>query len=356
MMGGRTTEVRGESIDVISHFAAPFVLLSAILVVGDDHSPIGVPGPLDQQLRREDPSALRDARRLGDARRGALVFYQPALTCTKCHVNERADAPPTLGPDLAALGKDVPDVELVEGILEPSKAIKKGYEPVTIATDDGRTLTGLLVEERADALVLKDPSQEGKPVTIARGRIEHQSRGGPSIMPGGLVNTLGSRQQFLDLVRYLMEIAEHGPARARALRPDPSLVSPPLPDYERRLDHAGMIAGLGPQNFRRGEAIYARVCANCHGTKDQPGSLPTAPRFASATLKNGGDPYTMYRTITDGFGQMAPQTWMVPLQKYDVIHYIREAYLKPANPGRYAAVDRAYLDRLPKGTIQGPWP
>ena len=334
------------------------ILLAVVLVSGADGGPAdGVPGPLDQQLRREDPSALaRDARRLGDARRGALVFYQPALTCTRCHVNERADAPPPLGPDLAALGKEVSDIELVEGILEPSKAIKKGYEPITIATDDGRTITGLLAEERPDAVVLRDPGQDGKPITIARGRIEQQSRGGPSIMPAGLVNALGSRQQFLDLVRYLMEIAEHGPARARALRPDPALVSPPLPDYERRLDHAGMIAGLGPKNLQSGEAIYSRVCANCHGTKDQPGSLPTAPRFASATLKNGSDPYTMYRTITDGFGQMAAQTWMVPRQKYDVIHYIREAYLKAAGPGRYAAVDRAYLDRLPKGTTQGPAP
>ena len=30
-------------------------------------------------------------------------------------------------------------------------------------------------------------------------------------MPAGLVNALASRQQFLDLVCYLLEIAEHGP-------------------------------------------------------------------------------------------------------------------------------------------------
>ena len=53
---------------------------------------------------------------------------------------------------------------------------------------------------------------------------------------------------------------------------------------------------------------------------------------------------------------MTPQTWMVPRQKYDVIHYIREAFLKPHNPGQYARVDRAYLDRLPKGTSRGPEP
>ena len=46
---------------------------------------------------------------------------------------------------------------------------------------------------------------------------------------------------------------------------------------------------------------------------------------------------------------MAPQTWMVPRQKYDVIHYLRETYLKPHNPTQYAKVDAAYLAELPEG-------
>jgi hypothetical protein len=47
---------------------------------------------------------------------------------------------------------------------------------------------------------------------------------------------------------------------------------------------------------------------------------------------------------------------MVPEQKYDVIHYIREAYLKPYHPGQYGRVDPAYLARLPKGTSRGVEP
>ena len=133
-------------------------------------------------------------------------------------------------------------------------------------------------------------------------------------------------------------------------------MAPPLPEYERRLDHAGLIAGLDAASLRRGEAIYIRVCANCHGTADRPGSLPDAPRFASAALRNGSDPYSLYRTITDGFGRMAPQSWMVPQQKYDVIQYIRETYFKPQNRGQYVAVNRTYLDRLPKGDTRGPSP
>ena len=53
---------------------------------------------------------------------------------------------------------------------------------------------------------------------------------------------------------------------------------------------------------------------------------------------------------------MPPQTWMVPSQKYDVIHYIRETFLRNDNPMQYAVVDRAYLDTLPRGTTRGPEP
>ena len=64
----------------------------------------------------------------------------------------------------------------------------------------------------------------------------------------------------------------------------------------------------------------------------------------------------MYQTLTHGFGMMTPQTWMVPQQKYDVIHYIREAYLKPHNPGQYVKIEDAYLAGLPKGASRGPKP
>jgi putative heme-binding domain-containing protein len=284
-----------------------------------------------------------------------VVFYQPALTCAKCHV--RDSSAPALGPDLTTVGRDVADVYLVESLLDPSKTIRQGFETVTISTDDGRSVTGLLGQDRADDVVLRDPGQDGKPITIEKARIEERKDGGVSIMPAGLVNNLESRQQFLDLVRYLMEIAEKGPDRARELRPDPSLLVPtPLPESERDIDHAGLIGKLGQPSFKRGEAIYNRICINCHGTKDKPGSLPTSLRFASGTFKNGADPLSMYRTLTLGFGQMTAQTWMVPRQKYDVIHYIREAYLKPFNPGQNARVDRTYLSRLPRGKSMGPEP
>ncbi len=327
--------------------AALFVLLS-----------LATPAPaaLQDQLLKEGAASLaKAAREQGDAGRGVLIFYRPELTCTRCHGN--GDDTGTLGPDLAKAGKEASDLYLVESILFPSKVIKKGFETVTITTKSGKSLTGLVAQQDAGAVILRDPNQDGKLVTIPMADIDERNDKGPSLMPEGLVNLLDGRQEFLDLARYLMEIAEKGPERARQLRPAASLFAPPpLPAYERDLDHAGLLRALDQKSYKRGEAIYDRVCANCHGTRQQQGSLPTSLRFAEGKFKNGSDPYRMYQTLTHGFGLMTAQTWMVPEQKYDVIHYIREAYLKPYNPSQYVPITERYLAGLPKGKSRGPKP
>jgi hypothetical protein len=150
-------------------------------------------------------------------------------------------------------------------------------------------------------------------------------------------------------VRYLIEIRDGGEKRAEELKPSASLLALKVPEYEGHLDHNGFLTSWNDDSLKRGEAIYQRVCANCHGTKDAPGSLPNSLRFAEGKFKNGSDPLSMYRTLTYGFGFMVPQTWMVPSQKYDVIHYIRERYLRPHNPSQYVEVDRNYLASLPVG-------
>jgi putative heme-binding domain-containing protein len=327
-------------------------LLSA-LPIGAPQSPVGP--ALDEQLRAEKVETLvRDGLEQGDPARGAIIFYQPYLRCTKCHTAGEETAHP-LGPDLARLERETRPAQLIESVLDPSKEIRKGFEPVTLLLKDGRTLSGILVEQSAGAIVLRDVAQEGRKLSVPRSEIDELTRPITSIMPAGLVNQLGGRQQFLDLVAYLAEIAAKGPRRALALKPAPALYAlPPIPEYEQHLDHAGLIAELDDGSFERGALIYKRVCANCHGTRSEAGSLPTSLRFATGKFKNGSDPFAMYQTLTRGFGLMVPQTWMVPQQKYDVVHYIREAYLKPHNPTQYQAVDDAYLARLPKGDTRGP--
>ncbi len=311
---------------------------------------------LEQQLLAVSPSQLAaEALQSGDAARGAILFHQPQSLCSRCHSTGQS-AVSLLGPDLTALPADTTDAHLVESVLQPSKEIRRGYESVTVVLTDGRSLSGLVAERTAAALILRDAARGGEPTVLSVDSIDEVVPATVSLMPAGQTAALASRQQFLDLIRYLSELRTGGVRRARELQPPAALLTLQIPQYEQSIDHAGFIRDLDDAALQRGEAIYRRVCQNCHGTKDQAGSLPTSLRFAEGRFRSGSDPFTMYQTLTRGFGLMAAQTWMVPSQKYDVIHYIRQTMLKPYNPSQYFEVQDAWLAGLPAGDSRGPEP
>ena len=320
------------------------------------HSSRASAAGLEERLAAEAVSELvADAREFGDPARGAVVFYQPALSCTRCHL--AGDGSERLGPDLTRPGPVVSDEHLVDSVLRPSAVIREGFAPVTLVKTDGSIVSGLMISESPEAISLRDSARDFKQVKVSRSDVVQVGRGDVSIMPKGQLGLLSSRQQFLDLIAYLRAIRDGGASRAAELEPAPSLwADRPPPEYEKRIDHAGILKSLDKEARQRGQAIYERLCVNCHGTHEEPGSLPTSLRFAKGQFKNGSDPYTMYRTLTHGFGMMVAQTWMVPTQKYDVIHYIREAYLKEHNPSQYFEVSAEYLAGLPEGDTRGPAP
>ena len=116
-----------------------------------------------------------------------------------------------------------------------------------------------------------------------------------------------------------------------------------------RADHSELVSGWNEKTLEEGRQIYATLCVVCHGTKEQLGSLPTALRFAEGPFKNGADPLSMFTTLTKGFGQMVPQPQYTTAQKYAVIHYIRETFLRPHNRSQLVEITPAYLASLPKG-------
>ncbi|MEM7314573.1 MAG: DUF6797 domain-containing protein, partial [Planctomycetota bacterium] len=241
--------------------------------------------------------------------------------------------------------------------LNPSKSIRDGYTTAIVTTDQGKQLTGILFEKSSEQVTIREANRDGKTTVVPQSSIDDFEVSKNSLMPTGLVDQLASPAQFYDLVRYVLDVAEKGPKFAASVQPPVALTMlPPLPDYESQIDHAGMIGSMDDESFKRGRKIYNRVCANCHGTLKKEGSLPTAPKFASSQLKNGHDPFRMYQTLTHGYGLMVAQRWMVPQQKYDVIHYIREEYFKRRNKELHTKTDEAYLASLPKGNQRGPEP
>lgn len=331
-------------------------ILTPLLLLG--LTPPAVAQTLEQQLSQNTAGELAaSARQHGDARRGAILFHQVHVGCVKCHAVDGSGN--SLGPDLTNLKKqqNATDEHIVRSILLPSADIRKGYESVSLLTAKGRTVTGLLVSKSDDGVTVRDPAGKGDRTFIPTDDVEEMLPSSNSIMPAGIVNQLGGRQQFLDLVRYVLEIRDGGLDVARTLQPPPGLITFQLPEYEKNVDHERLIRSLDADALKRGQKIYDRLCINCHGDLEKPGSLPTALRFAEGRFRNGGDPYTMYRTLTHGFGLMVPQTWMVPRQKYDVVHYIRETYVRRNKQGdQYGNITDQYLADLPKGTSLGPEP
>jgi mono/diheme cytochrome c family protein len=111
--------------------------------------------------------------------------------------------------------------------------------------------------------------------------------------------------------------------------------------------HAELLAGMKKANYANGERIYGGLCVNCHGKDGITPSLPLSRAFGKGDLKFGTDPYSLYRTLTYGNGNMAAQTWMTEQERYDVIHFIRERYMKPMHPA-YRPVTKNYLASLPR--------
>ncbi len=119
-------------------------------------------------------------------------------------------------------------------------------------------------------------------------------------------------------------------------------------EAEAAVDHRKLIESLGPENFARGEKLYAALCLACHGTPTAPGSLPTSRAFWREPFKNGGDPFSLYQTLTKGLGAMPPWPMLTPDQRHDVVHYIREEFVKKHDPAKYVPVTPEWLATLPK--------
>ena len=119
------------------------------------------------------------------------------------------------------------------------------------------------------------------------------------------------------------------------------------------VNHSGLMQAWDEASLERGQTIYNNLCVNCHGADGRTPSLPVARAFGTGELKFGTDPYAMFRTLTDGNGLMGLQTWMTPRERYDVIHYIREQFMKPLHPG-FKPLTPEYLAGLPKAETATP--
>jgi len=156
------------------------------------------PGKNDAPL----PPLTELAARTGDAAMGKIVFNTNG-TCNKCHqVNGIGQE---IGPNLSEIGKKLAKTALYEAIVYPSAAISHGFENWLVITEDGQSLSGLLISETDQEIAIKDEKGIVRKVPVQE--IEARKKQETSLMPADL-QRLMTTEELVDLVEYLTTLKE----------------------------------------------------------------------------------------------------------------------------------------------------
>jgi putative membrane-bound dehydrogenase-like protein len=130
----------------------------------------------------------------GDPARGRLVFRERCASCHRLHGEGEQ-----IGPDLTFANRKDRDFLLVS-LVDPSGVVRKEFQSYTVQTNDGRVLTGLIVEQAPDSVTLRDA--KGERTTIARAEVEDLKESAASLMPESLYRDIAP-DQLRDLFGYL---------------------------------------------------------------------------------------------------------------------------------------------------------
>ncbi|MFM7292171.1 MAG: PVC-type heme-binding CxxCH protein, partial [Planctomycetia bacterium] len=127
------------------------------------------------------PPVSELVKRKGDPAVGKTVFAG-AGTCAKCHVVDGAGK--AVGPNLSGVGAKLSRESLYESVLAPSAAISHSYETYTAILEDGRSVTGLLVSQSPDQVVIR--GVDSIDVTLPAGELDELVKQPVSLMPADL--------------------------------------------------------------------------------------------------------------------------------------------------------------------------
>jgi putative heme-binding domain-containing protein len=269
-----------------------------------------LPKSLSAILLRENRQALAsEVDRLGDPVRGELVYRRQALACASCHAI--GNVGPKIGPNLVAVGTAADTTYVVEAILEPNKAIAQHYENKLITLDDGSVLMGSIIYQSDKEVVIRDSSLGGKERKAPMDKVR-KIKPMPSLMPAGLADQLETRQEFIDLAKFVSVLGKPGPyvnnespvirkwmvtasetdtpRENESWRGVYSLVNGILPDYEMGDEKMSFARGFvevqtpGPVRFKINEVDGLRLWLDDKEIKDPSSTFELRPGTRSFTF------------------------------------------------------------------------
>jgi len=123
-----------------------------------------------------------------------------AAQCLACHKfgNEGGGT----GPDLTAISSRFTRADVLSSIIEPSKVVSDQYRNTTVFLKNGDEVTGQLLQETPDKLVLITDPLTNKKAEVPLKDVQKREPSKLSPMPEGLVNIL-TKEEILDMLAYM---------------------------------------------------------------------------------------------------------------------------------------------------------
>jgi putative heme-binding domain-containing protein len=133
----------------------------------------------------------------GSVRAGRNIFFQnQTAQCIRCHGYD--DMGGVAGPHLNGIANRATQIELLEALIDPSKRLAPGYGIVQLSMKDGTSLSGTLMEEKENGLLIKVGA---KPDTLIMNGSIAERKNSPSSMPD--MKGLLTKREIRDLLSFL---------------------------------------------------------------------------------------------------------------------------------------------------------
>jgi len=158
------------------------------------------PRSVVKQYKTEDLQAKLDqAGKAGFAMTKGRDAYIQAQ-CIKCHrCGQEGGA---VGPDLTSIAARFSRRDLLESMTEPSKVLSDQFQNEKFTTTTGKAITGRVVDETKDAIVVQPDPLLPDRVTIKKSELETREPSKVSPMPANLIDVL-TEAEILDLIAYV---------------------------------------------------------------------------------------------------------------------------------------------------------
>lgn len=155
-------------------------------------------GPGRVWTKEETLASLGSEIRGANYDQGRNLFH--ATHCAKCH--RFAGEGGAIGPDLSTAGRKFSLPDLIDAIVDPSKAISDQYGSHQILTSDGATLVGRVVE-MGDELHVYTADVNLPPQIVKQDDVEEMQVSKVSQMPTGTIDTL-SPDELKHLIGFIL--------------------------------------------------------------------------------------------------------------------------------------------------------